>query len=195
MAKLRVGLLGGSFNPAHDGHRHISELALKRLGLDQVWWLVSPQNPLKSSRGMASLEQRLESARTVAGAAGGKRSLRVSAIEASLGTRYTVDTLVALRRRFGATRFVWLMGADNLVELPAWHRWNRLFQLMPIAIFGRPNYDYPALAGQAARRYQKFRIRHPAGLPGRAPPAWCFVHGATHPTSATALRENGGWIS
>jgi nicotinate-nucleotide adenylyltransferase len=189
MARIRVGLLGGSFNPAHQGHRHISLEALKRLRLDQVWWLVSPQNPLKPSAGMAPLEKRLASAREVAR----HPRIRVGDIEARLGTRYTVDTLARLAERFPETRFVWLMGADNLVQLPAWHRWADIAGAIPIAIFARSAYVYRALAGPAARRFARYRVSDPAALPGRRPPAWCLVRGPTHPASATAVREQGAW--
>ncbi len=128
----RVGLLGGSFNPAHDGHLHVSREALKRLRLDEIWWLVSPQNPLKPVAGMASLADRLVGARNVAGMGA---HIRVTDLEARLGTRYTADTLAALRRRFPRTRFVWLMGADNLRQISRWDRWERIFALAPIAVF------------------------------------------------------------
>ena len=148
MARLRVGLLGGSFNPAHDGHRHISLLALRRLGLDQVWWLVSPQNPLKSTAGMAPLAERMAGAR----AAARHPAIKVTDIERRLGTRFTADTLVRLRRRFPDLGFVWLMGADNLVQVPKWQRWTEIFTCMPVAVFDRPSYSYAALAGKAATR-------------------------------------------
>jgi nicotinate-nucleotide adenylyltransferase len=189
MARLRVGLLGGSFNPAHDGHRHISLEALKRLRLDQVWWLVAPQNPLKPGAGMAPLESRLASARKAAR----HPRIRVSDLEARLGTRYTVDTLARLTQRYPECRFVWLMGADNLLQFPAWRRWADIAQAIPIAIFDRPTYAYRALAGQAARRFARYRVMDPAALPGRRPPAWCLVRGPTHPASATAVREQGAW--
>ena len=115
----RIGLLGGSFNPAHAGHRYISTEALRRLDLDEVWWLVSPQNPLKSQSGMAPFSQRLSHAASVAR----HPRIRVSAIEAEMGTRYTADTLAMLVRRFPAARFVWLMGADNLMQIPKWRDW------------------------------------------------------------------------
>jgi nicotinate-nucleotide adenylyltransferase len=185
----RIGLLGGSFNPAHGGHRAISLMALERLRLDQVWWLVSPQNPLKPVAGMAPLGERL------AGAARFARHGRIRAldIEARLGTVYTVDTVAALRRRFAGVDFVWLMGADNLSQLPAWRDWQRLFRLLPIAIFNRPTYADKALSGLAARRYRRYRIpeREAPRLPGRRPPAWVFIPGIRNRASATALRNAG----
>ena len=189
-APRRVGLMGGSFNPAHDGHRHLSLLALKHLRLDAVWWLVSPQNPLKPAAGMAGLGQRLARAAPVAR----HPRLRVSDIEARLGTRHTVDTVAALRRRFPRTRFVWLMGADNLVQLPAWHRWTRLFHAIPIAVFDRPHYLFKGMAGKAARRFARQRVsaRAARGLAEAAAPAWVFLHTRRNPASATAIRTPGG---
>lgn len=186
-AGLRVGLLGGSFNPAHAGHRHISLHALKALGLDQVWWLVSPQNPLKPARGMASLPERLDEARRVAR----HPRIRVTAIERDLGTRYTADTLAELKRRFPRTRFVWLMGADNLRQIPRWRHWTRIFRLVPVAVLARPTYSMNALGGTAARRYARRRVKdHRAkGLAGHATPAWIFLRNPLHPASATAIRR------
>ncbi|MSP66963.1 MAG: nicotinate-nucleotide adenylyltransferase [Alphaproteobacteria bacterium] len=186
----RIGLLGGSFNPAHAGHRHISLAALARLGLDEVWWLVSPQNPLKAVAGMAPLADRLAEAGRLAR----HPRIRPTDIEACLGTRFTYDTLVALRRRFPATRFVWLMGADNLRQLPAWRRWRDLIRLAPIAVFDRPTYSYPALASKAAARLRRARVTGRGGLRALAmsrPPAWAFVWLRRHPASATAIRERG----
>ena len=181
-----VGLLGGSFNPAHDGHRHISLWALKTLGLDYVWWLVSPQNPLKPVRGMAPLADRLASARKAA------RHPRITptAIESALGVRYTADTLAALRRRFPFTRFVWLMGADNLAQIPKWKAWRRIFETVPIAVFARPGYGVSALGGLAARRYARRRVapRCAKGLAGRQPPAWTLMRNPLHTASSTAIR-------
>jgi len=190
LAPRRVGLLGGSFNPAHAGHLHLSLLALRHLRLDAVWWLVSPQNPLKPAAGMAGYRKRLAGAARLAR----HPRLRVSDIEARLGTRYSVDTVAALCRRFPRTRFVWLMGADNLVQLPAWHRWVRLFDAVPIAVFDRPPYFFKGMAEKAARRFARQRISATAarGLADRAPPAWVFLHTRRNPASATAIRELGG---
>ena len=183
----RIGLLGGSFNPAHDGHRTISLRALRELGLDRVWWLVSPQNPLKPRRGMAPLGERLASARRAAR----HRRLRASALEAALGTRYAVDTVDALRRRCPQARFVWLAGADALLQMPAWRRWPALFRALPIAVFDRPPYSLPALRGAAAARFARFR-RGARGLAEASPPAWTFLRGRPHPESATRLRALRG---
>ena len=183
---LAVGLLGGSFNPAHAGHRRISELALKRLGLDAVWWLVSPQNPLKPSAGMAPFAARLAGARALAR----HPRIRVSDIEAGLGTRYSVDTIRRLQARHRRCRFVWIMGADNLIQLPTWRHWTHFFERVPVAVFDRPSYSHQALAGCAAKRYARFRIAMSEGhaLPQLDPPAWIFLWAAHSSLSATALR-------
>ncbi len=188
-SRPRIGLLGGSFNPAHDGHRTISLIALQKLRLDQVWWLVSPQNPLKAEAGMAPLADRLAGARNLAR----HGRVRVLDIETDLGTVYTVDTVVALRRRFSGLNLVWLMGADNLVQLPAWRDWQRLFGLLPIAILNRPTYADKALSGLAARRFRRYRIpeREAPRLADSGPPAWVFIPQARHRASATALRNTG----
>ncbi|MBV9758649.1 MAG: nicotinate-nucleotide adenylyltransferase [Alphaproteobacteria bacterium] len=184
--RSRIGLLGGSFNPAHAGHRHIAEQMLRRLRLDQVWLMVSPGNPLKPSDGMAPLDDRLASARAISD---GRRIL-ATAVEATLGTRYTVDTLRELRRRFPRARFVWLMGADNLAGLPRWRGWRDIARAMPIAVYPRPGYNLPALAGAAAAALRRARrpARGAAALAGARPPAWTFLGAAQHPGSATALR-------
>lgn len=184
--RMRVGLLGGSFNPAHGGHAHIAQLALRRLRLDQVWLLVSPGNPLKPAAGMAPLAQRLHSARRIAD---GRRVIATS-IEASLGTRYTADTLRVLRRRFAQVRFVWLMGADNLSQLPRWRRWQQIAQHCPVAVLPRPGYNLRARAGQAAKRLRHglHPDHHAACLAGFAPPAWVFLIARQDGRSATALR-------
>jgi nicotinate-nucleotide adenylyltransferase len=186
--RRRIGLLGGSFNPAHAGHVHISRVALKRLRLDEIWWLVSPQNPLKPETGMAPLQDRLATARAFARG----RRIRVTDIEARLGTRYTVDTVTALQRRCPEVRFVWLIGADNLLELPRWHRWRDLFGRVPIAVFARRPYSLWALSGPAAQRYARFRMREAAAgaLASRNPPAWVFLHCRLHAASATAIRDS-----
>ena len=149
-----TGLLGGSFNPAHGGHRRISLFAMEALGLDEVWWLVSPGNPLKPRAGMAPLAARVASARRQALRA----RIRVTAIERELGTRYTVDTLRKLLQRYPKRRFVWLMGADNLAQLHRWKDWRELARLMPIAVIARPGYDEPAFASPAMAWLGRFRI-------------------------------------
>jgi nicotinate-nucleotide adenylyltransferase len=181
-------VLGGSFNPAHGGHLHISRLALKLLDLDQVWWLVSPQNPLKPVAGMAPFRVRLEGARRIAKA---DRRILVTDIESRLGSsRYTADTLKALRRRFPRLRFVWLMGGDNLVQIPKWERWPEIFRTVPIAVFDRPSYSLKALSGPAAQRFARHRV---SALEARRmaemePPAWVFFHTPLDDRSATTIR-------
>jgi len=184
--RSRVGLLGGSFNPAHPGHRHIAELALRTLGLDQVWLLVSPGNPLKSRDGMAPLSQRLASARTVADG----RRIVASGLEARLGTRYTIDTLRLLRRRFPRVAFVWIAGADILAQLPRWRGWREIARLVPFAILPRPGYNHAALAGRAASVLRGARLpaRAASILARRAPPAWVFLTAPQHAASASAIR-------
>nr|WP_274389780.1 nicotinate-nucleotide adenylyltransferase [Azospirillum doebereinerae] len=186
-AGLTVGLLGGSFNPAHAGHRHISLFALKALGLDRVWWLVSPQNPLKPAAGMAALPERLAEARRVAA----HPRIEATSIETALGTRYTADTLAELTRHFPKTRFVWLMGADNLRQIPLWRHWTRIFESVPVAVFARPTYSLSALSGQAAQRYIRRRVsKHGVkGLARRKRPAWVFFRNPLHTASATAIRQ------
>ena len=186
----RIGLLGGSFNPAHEGHREISLEALRRLGLDEVWWLVSPQNPLKSAAGMAAVAARLAAARQVAR----HRKIRVTAIESTLDTRYTADSLAALRRRFPRVRFVWLMGADNLIQLSSWDRWPQILNRVVIAVFDRPSYHLRAIAAVAARRLARSRIggSRVRRLAALSPPAWTFIHNRLNPRSATAIRAERG---
>lgn len=182
---MRVGLLGGSFNPAHAGHRHVAALALRRLRLDQVWLLVSPGNPLKSRDGMAPLQTRLASARRLAD---GRRVL-ATAIEAMLGTRFTIDTLHLLSRRFPRVRFIWLMGADILSQLPRWRRWQEMLACIPVAVLPRPGYTRRALASRAARWMQHARRPEHAAvtLPGNAP-GWVLLTTPENAVSATAIR-------
>lgn len=180
--------MGGSFNPAHGGHLHISLLALQRLDLDEVWWLVSPQNPLKPVKGMAAFAKRLAGAEALAK---GHPRIRVSAIEAALGTSYTADTIAALHRRFPHTHFVWLMGGDNLAQLPRWERWVELMESVPVAVFDRPQTSLRALAGKAAQRFARARVPSDAArrLVETEPPAWTFFHTRLDPRSATEIRK------
>ncbi len=184
--RARVGLLGGSFNPAHDGHLHVARIARRRLGLDQVWLLVSPGNPLKPTKGMAPLAERLASAR---GIADGRRVV-ATAIEARLRTRYTVDTVRTLCLRFPRVDFVWLMGADNLVQLPRWRRWREIVAQVVFAVLPRPTYNHRALASRAAHRLRDARLPVHAApvLAGLPAPRWVFLPAAQHAASATAIR-------
>jgi nicotinate-nucleotide adenylyltransferase len=189
--RIRVGILGGSFNPAHEGHLHISLEAFRRLGLDEVWWMVSPQNPLKARKGMAAFAHRMESARRLAA----HPRIRVTDIERFLGSSFTADSLVALRRRFPRIEFVWLMGADNLIQIPHWKRWERIFETVTVAVFDRAPYSYSALTGMAARRFASARLpeRGARGLAGREPPAWVFLPIRLHAASATEIRARHEW--
>lgn len=189
-----VGLLGGSFNPAHGGHRRISLFALDALGLDAVWWLVSPGNPLKPRAGMAPLAARLASARRQA------RGARIvpTAIERELATVYTIDTLRALVRRYPRVRFVWLMGSDNLAQLHRWRDWRGIARTMPIAVIARPGYDGRAAASPAAAWLGRYR-RSAASLKHRAgwsAPALIHLRFDPDPRSATAIRRaDPDWAS
>jgi len=189
--RVRIGLLGGSFNPAHEGHFHIGLEALRRLNLDQVWWLVSPGNPLKTGQPMASLSQRVARAGAVA------RHPRMvpTGIEARFGTRYTIDTVRALRRRFPRVSFVWLMGADNLAQFHLWRGWIDLMETVPIAVFDRPQYDLVTVCSRTARRYADCRLPPQAAptLASARAPAWVFLPIRRHAASATAIRQGRAW--
>ena len=183
----RIGLLGGSFNPAHRGHRRISLAALKALGLDEVWWLVSPGNPLKSkSRDMAPFEARLASARRMARRA----PIRVSDFEARAGTRFTIDTLRKLQQHNPNTRFIWLMGADTVVQFHQWKQWRGIARRVPIAVIARPGYDGAARAARAMGWLRRF-VR-PSGQACKwtnwSAPAILLLRLPPDPTSATGLR-------
>ena len=191
---VRIGLLGGSFNPAHGGHRRISRFAVQALGLDEVWWLVSPGNPLKPAAGMASLAARVASARAQARGA----RIRVTAIERELGTRYTVDTLCAISRRWRKRRFIWLMGADNLAQLHRWRDWRRLARTMPIAVIARPGYDARAIVSPAMAWLRRYR-RSADSLHGPeqwSAPTLVLLRFDPDPRSASALRAaDPNWSS
>lgn len=185
-----VGLLGGSFDPAHAGHVHITREALKRFGLDQVWWLVSPGNPLKE-QGPAPLDRRMERAQQVMQ----HPRVQVTDIEAALGTRYTAQTLAKLRQCYPMVRFVWLMGADNLAQFHLWQDWQQIAQTVPMGILARPGQRISARMSRAAALYAPYRIpgRHSQLLARADAPAWCFVNVPMHDASSTAIRARGGW--
>jgi len=191
MRGRKIGLLGGSFNPAHEGHRYISAMALRTLDLDQVWWLVSPQNPLKSAEGMADYQSRIAAAKAVAR----NPNIVVSDIEQQLGQTYTANSLQQLHAYYPDHHFVWLMGADNLVQIPNWYRWHDIFHTCPIAVFDRPGYTFAALVGKAAAQYAKDRVFPSA--PGRPvknfalleAPAWTFIPTTKHKLSSTYMRK------
>jgi nicotinate-nucleotide adenylyltransferase len=187
---MRVGLLGGSFDPPHAGHAHITREALKRLGLDRVWWLVSPGNPLKTE-GPAPLSRRMAAARMV------MRHPRVTVtdIEARMGTRFTAETLEGLMRLYPGVRFVWLMGADNLASFDRWQRWRWIMDHVPVAVLARPGQNLSARRPKAAAVYERFARKEPeAALLARAePPAWCYVNVPMVDISSTEIRARGDW--
>ncbi|MDX7949971.1 nicotinate-nucleotide adenylyltransferase [Lichenihabitans sp. Uapishka_5] len=184
---MRIGLFGGSFNPAHEGHRLASLIALRRLRLDRVWWLVSPGNPLKDPHDLQRLDARLDRARAIAR----HPQIDVTAIEATLGLRYTADILRVLTQRCPGVRFVWIMGADNLRSFPRWHRWTDILRTVPIAVVDRPGDTIRGRQGQAWSMLQRWRIPEHAArsLAALAPPAIVTLHGPRSPQSSTALRR------
>ncbi|XDZ65720.1 nicotinate (nicotinamide) nucleotide adenylyltransferase [Alphaproteobacteria bacterium LSUCC0684] len=188
-ARQRIGLLGGSFNPAHDGHAHITNLALRHLRLDAVWWLVSPQNPFKARSGMSSFRDRFNSAVNAASACGYGRKMVVSDLELRLGTSRTADTLRLLKRRMPMCRLVWIMGADNLASFHRWHQSHRIARLMPIAVINRPGTRCGVLNGPGAARIgTRSSPRRIAARLGEAR-RWCFIPGPLNRQSATAIRH------
>ncbi len=185
-----VGLLGGSFDPAHEGHAHITREALKRFGLDQVWWLVTPGNPLKPT-GPAPLAQRLDRARAVMQ----HPRVVVSDIEARLGTRFTAETLGRLFALYPGVRFVWLMGADNLAGFHRWERWEEIMQAVPVGVIARPGERVAARTSPAARRFRAARLPGSAAkrLAMAEAPAWCLINVPMIDTSSSAIRARGAW--
>lgn len=180
-----TGLLGGSFNPAHRAHRRISLAAIAELGLDEVWWLVSPGNPLKPAAGMAPLRARAASAKAQARRA----PIRVTTIERELGTRFTIDSLRALQRRYPRRRFVWIMGADSLAQFHRWKDWRGIARTMPIAVFARPGYAAKAFASPAMAWLRHYRVPV-AQLAVGSPPAIAWLAFDPDATSATAIRRD-----
>ena len=185
-----IGLLGGSFDPPHAGHVHITQAALKRFGLDHVWWMVSPGNPLKD-RGPAPLADRVQAARAMMQ----HPRVQVTQVEAHLKTRYTAQTIRALRQRNPGVRFVWLMGADNLAQFHRWQDWRWIIETVPVGVIARPGDRIAARLSKAAQVY------HDARIPGRAAhvlgrldaPAWCFINVPMSPQSSSAIRARGEW--
>jgi len=186
---MRVGLFGGSFNPAHPGHAHVAETALRRLRLDKVIWLVTPQNPLKSARDAAPLAARLASARAHAKGP----SMIVSDAETRIGAQYTLDTLRVLKARFPAVRFVWIMGADNLAGFHHWRGWVEIMRSTPVAVVARPDSLHKSRAGPTARRFAPARLatREAPLLAAAKAPAWVYLRGPLNFASSTALRSKG----
>ena len=186
-AGQRIGLLGGSFNPPHEGHLNLSLMALKTLELDRIWWLVTPGNPIKSHDGLGTLKDRLKACEKISS----HPRIDVTAFEAALPTNYTADTLRFLKLRFKAVDFVWLMGADNLVHFHKWQEWRTVFQTMPIAVFDRPGYRFKALSSPAAHSFRASRITNKSAklLVHQAPPAWQFITMPLSHLSSTDLRK------
>jgi nicotinate-nucleotide adenylyltransferase len=189
---MRIGLLGGSFNPPHLAHRAISQFALKRLQLDRVWWLVTPGNPLKENGALHALAERMKAAREVAN----DPRIEVSCLESVIRTRYTIDTINYLRRRASGLRFVWIMGADNLAQFHRWQDWQRIAAQVPIAVIDRPPQSFRALASPAAQALARYRLPEnvAARLADRPAPAWVFLTGMKLSLSSTGLRNpDGSW--
>ena len=182
-----IGLLGGSFNPAHAGHKMITEFALKRLRLDTIWWLVSTQNPLKSKMGMEPLADRINTARSIAN----HPKVSVRPIEFQLNTLYTADTIRVLKKRYRQAKFVWIMGADNLAQFSEWKDWDKIASMVTIAVFNRPGYSQKALSSRMARKYFGRRISESkCALAAKLkPPRWVFLHTLLNPISSTKIRE------
>lgn len=184
----KIALLGGSFNPPHRGHRHVALTGLARLGVNEVWWLVSPGNPLKSMDDLAPLEERVAATKALAD----HPRMVVTAFEATIGTRYTADTVRFLKHRFPTVRFVWLMGADNLATLHRWQRWRDIVRRVPMAVVDRPGATTSVLSAPAARAFAAARVpeRQAPLLADIRPPAWVFLHVPRDPTSSTLLRAH-----
>lgn len=187
---LRVGLLGGSFDPPHSGHLHISKWAMKEFGLDRVWWLVSPGNPLKAE-GPADLDRRM----VACNALNDHPRIIVTDLERRFGTRYTAETLTALQARYVGVRFVWLMGADNLADFHRWDRWQDIMNMMPIGVMARPDQQIAAGCSPAARMFRRKRLssRRSNALPFRQAPCWSLLTGPMVNMSSTQIRARGDW--
>ena len=189
---MRIGLLGGSFNPPHLAHLAVSLFALKRLGLDRVWWLVTPGNPLKDARTLHDLRERTEAARRMAS----DPRIEISCLESVIGTRYTVDTIRYLRRRTSGLRFVWIMGADNLAQFHRWQNWRSIASEVPIAVIDRPPQSFRALASPASQALARYRLPESETclLADHRAPAWVFLTGLKLTLSSTGLRNvDGSW--
>jgi nicotinate-nucleotide adenylyltransferase len=186
-AGMRIGLLGGSFNPPHEGHALITRLALRRLGLDRVWWLVTPGNPLKSLTGLTALKARIEAARRLDV---GPRVV-VGDIEAQIDSRFTYDTLLWLERRAAGVHFVWIMGADNLRQFHLWRHWRQIADLVPIVVIDRPGSTLKAISSPAGATLARWRVpeRDGSRFANMKPPALLFLHGPRSSLSSTALRR------
>ena len=185
---MTIGLLGGSFDPAHEGHVHITREALKRMGLDQVWWLVTPGNPLKA-RQPAPMADRIARAKAVMQ----HPRVKITALEAQLGTRATADTIDRLRKLYPGVTFVWLMGADNLVQFHRWERWRDILRSVGVGVLARPGAGVAARMSVAARAFRVDRVARGETLRGHKPPVWAFVNLPMNDASSSEIRALGGW--
>lgn len=193
VAGMRIGLFGGTFNPPHNGHLLLSQTALKRLGLDRIWWLVTPGNPLKDVKGLPSQAKRIAAARAIAR----HPAIEVTGFETEIGTRFTSDTIDFLKARCPGVHFIWLMGADNLGQFHRWQNWVSIARKIPIAVIDRPGSTWRTVSAKTAQRFARARLdesdakilaRHP-------PPAWIFLHGPRSFLSSTQLRKAGGSVT
>ena len=194
-AGMKIGLLGGSFDPPHEGHAHITRHALRRFGLDSVWWLVSPGNPLKTE-GPAPLERRMEAARKLLRNSPGQSSrVAVSDVEAKLNTHYTAETLDSLMRIYPRAALVWLMGADNLTSFHKWEQWRWIMNTIPVGVLARPGDRAAALHSKAALQFRHARLksRNSMLLPISRPPCWCFINVPMVSMSSSGIRAHGDW--
>ncbi len=184
---MRIGLFGGTFDPPHKAHLGACLLAMKRLGLDRVWWVVTPANPLKDTRGLTPLDRRIQAIQTFAH----HPRIDVTGFEAVIGTRYTFDTIAFLRARCPGVNFVWIMGADNLRSFHRWQKWRGIANLVPLAVVDRLGPSLYASAGVAGQALARWRLPESAAksLPARKPPAWVYLHGLKSPLSSTELRQ------
>lgn len=184
----KIGLYGGSFNPAHSGHRQVSLLALRRLGLDQIWWLVTPGNPLKDRENLPPIEERMERAAKVAA----HPRIVISGAEARFGTRFTADLIRILKKRAPSVSFVWIMGGDNLAQLHRWEDWRDIAEAVPMAVVNRPGHLLSPLSSRAAQALRAYRSdeRSAHVLPRSAPPAWTYLTGPRTASSSSALRRS-----
>ncbi len=183
----RIGLMGGSFNPAHEGHLHISELAINNLNLDRIMWLVSPQNPLKPTEDMAPFHERMNHAEHMAKH---NPKIIVSDVESKLGTTHSIDLLIEFKTRFPKIGFVWVMGADSMLQIDQWKDWKAIFSTLPIAIFARPEYSDSITSCVAAKHFSENRIDEgqSAELIEMTAPAWAYLETPMHPESSTRIR-------